>query len=130
MKTARRPVVASHSNSRALCAHRRNLTDDRFKAIRDSGGVVGINLYTDFVGPGEAGQTNKTDQILRHIEHFLLLDGEKTICFGGDLDGCERLAGGMTGVQDIPELYAAMARRGYDKGLLYDIFWGNLRRIL
>ena len=130
MKIARRPVVASHSNSRTLCAHRRNLTDDMFKAIRDSGGVVGINLYTDFVGPVEAGQAEKTDQILRHIEHFLLLDGEKTICFGGDLDGCESLAGGINGVQDIPELYAAMARRGYDESLLYDIFWGNLRRIL
>ena len=51
VRLARGPVVATHSNSRALCPHRRNLTDDMFRAIRDSGGVVGLNLYRPFVGP-------------------------------------------------------------------------------
>ena len=51
VRLARGPVVATHSNSRALCPHRRNLTDDMFWAIRDSGGVVGLNLYRPFVGP-------------------------------------------------------------------------------
>ena len=46
---ARRPIVASHSNARAVCPHRRNLTDDQFRAIRDLGGVVGLNLYLDCV---------------------------------------------------------------------------------
>lgn len=52
VRCSKRPIVASHSNSRApgLCRNRRNITDDMFRAIRDSGGVVGINLYLDFVG--------------------------------------------------------------------------------
>ena len=45
-----RPMVASHSDARALCPHRRNLTDDMFRAVRDTDGVVGLNLYRDFVG--------------------------------------------------------------------------------
>ena len=49
VRLARGPVVATHSNSRALCPHRRNLTDDMFRVIRDSGGVVGLNLYRPFV---------------------------------------------------------------------------------
>ena len=122
---SRRPVVASHSNSRAVCDHPRNLTDDMFKAIRDSGGVVGINLYRNFVG-----KTGSMEELVAHVEHFLALDGEKTLCMGGDLDGCESLAGGMSGVQDVPRLYEALCQRGYSDSLLEDIFWNNLMRLL
>lgn len=125
VKTAHGPVVASHSNARALCPHRRNLTDDQFRAIRGSGGVVGLNLYRDFVGP-----QGTMEELVAHVEHFLDLGGEKTLCLGGDLDGCEALAAGMQGVQDVPKLYAALQARGYDQALLEDIFWNNLRRLL
>ena len=121
---ARRPIVASHSNARAVCPHRRNLTDDQFRAIRDSGGVAGLNLYLDFVGQPTM------DALVAHVEHFLALDGEKTLCLGGDLDGCEALAAGMTGMQDVPKLYEALKARGYSDALLEDIFWNNLRRLI
>ena len=121
---ARRPIVASHSNARAVCPHRRNLTDDQFRAIRDSGGVVGLNLYLHFVGKPTM------DALVAHVEHFLALDGEKTLCLGGDLDGCEALAAGMTGMQDVPKLYEALKARGYSDALLEDIFWNNLRRLI
>ena len=121
---ARRPIVASHSNARAVCPHRRNLTDDQFRAIRDSGGVVGLNLYLHFVG------RPTMDALVAHVEHFLALDGEKTLCLGGDLDGCEALAAGMTGMQDVPKLYEALKARGYSDALLEDIFWNNLRRLI
>ena len=117
--------MASHSNARALCPHRRNLTDDQFRAIRDSGGVVGLNLYRDFVGP-----QGTMEELVAHVEHFLNLGGEKTLCLGGDLDGCEALAAGMQGMQDMPKLYAALRERGYGQALLEDIFWNNLRRLL
>lgn len=120
----RRPVVASHSNSRALCPHRRNLTDDMFRAIRDTGGVVGLNLYLHFVGGPSM------DDLVAHVEHFLSLDGEKTVAIGGDLDGCEALAAGMTGVESVAALYDALARRGCGEDLLADLFWNNWRRLL
>lgn len=125
IRMARRPVVASHSNSRALCAHPRNLTDDMFRAIRDSGGVVGINLYQAFVG-----ERGTMDELVAHVEHFLDLGGEKTLCLGGDLDGCQTLAAGMQGIQDVPRLYEALAARGYGAELLEDIFWNNLLHLL
>lgn len=100
------PVIASHANSRAVCAHTRNLSDDLFCAIRDSGGVVGLNLYTDFLG------------------------GDETLALGGDLDGCDTLGGGITGMQDYPRLYAALTARGYDSALLQALFSDNWLRVL
>lgn len=118
------PVIASHANSRAVCAHTRNLSDDLFCAIRDSGGVVGLNLYTDFLG-GDG-----MDAVVRHVEHLLDLGGDKSLALGGDLDGCDTLGGGITGVQDYPTLYAALAARGYDSALLQDLFADNWLRVL
>ena len=118
------PVIASHANSRAVCAHTRNLSDDLFCAIRDSGGVVGLNLYTDFLGGADM------DAVVRHIEHLLDLGGTETLALGGDLDGCDTLGGGVTGIQDYPKLYAALAARGYDEPLLSALFSGNWLRVL
>ena len=125
VRLARGPVVATHSNSRALCPHRRNLTDDMFRAIRDSGGVVGLNLYRPFVGPA-----GTMEELVAHVEHFLELGGEKALCLGGDLDGCEELAAEMEGIQDVPRLWQALADRGYPRQLLEDLFWNNLRRLI
>ena len=81
-------------------------------------------MYQDFIGG-----THSLDDAVRHIEHFLAMDGEKTVALGGDWDGCE-LSFGWTGVQDLPELWDALAARGYDRALMEDIFWGNWLRVL
>lgn len=87
---ARRPFVASHSNSRAVCGHLRNLTDDQFRCIRDAGGVVGLNYCTRFLVDGACGEVGRAvtpDQVMTHIEHWLDLDGGDVVALGGDLDG-------------------------------------------
>lgn len=126
MKITTKPILASHSNSRVLCNHSRNLTDDMFRAICETGGVVGLNYYAKFIH-----ETDGTDMeaFLRHFDHFLELGGAKHIGLGSDLDGCNPLAGGMTGVQDVPKLYNALKERGYDDALLEDIFYNNFMRI-
>ncbi len=118
------PIAASHSNARALCGHSRNLTDDMFRAIRDSGGAAGFNMYEDFIGG-----TRSLDDAVRHIDRFMELDGAKTVALGGDWDGCELFAG-WRGIQDLPALWDALAAHGYDRATLEDIFFNNWLRVL
>ncbi|MBP3893485.1 MAG: membrane dipeptidase [Atopobiaceae bacterium] len=94
-RAARRPFAASHSNSRSVCGHPRNLTDDQFRAIVDGGGIVGINYFRGFVSnrvkgfdaPADGEVT--FDELAAHVEHFLDLGGEGAIALGSDFDGSE-----------------------------------------
>lgn len=60
MDLAAGPVIASHSNCRALCDVRRNLSDDQLRRIRDTGGVVGLNAFHGFVHAEPRQQTART----------------------------------------------------------------------
>ena len=124
MNVTSKPVVASHSNSRAVYNHSRSLTDDQFKAICQTGGVVGLNFYSHFVG-----EQPTIDMLIRHLEHFLELGGEKHVALGGDLDGCDETVEGICGVQDVPKLWLALKNKGYSKTLLDDLFWNNWLRL-
>ena len=116
-----RPVIASHSNSRSVCDVSRNISDDMFRAIKESGGVVGINLYPDFLG-----ENADLGTVLKHIDHFLGLDPDgKHICLGADLDGIDSLPIGFTGVEDFPVLAQYLLDRGLGEELVYNIFWKN-----
>lgn len=114
------PVIASHSNSRAIHPVSRNLTDDMFKAICQTGGVAGVNLYADFLG-----NQPTLDTVCDHILHWLELGGQKHIALGGDLDGCDALPAGFAGVQDYPKLAQALLARGMQEQTVQDIFWNN-----
>ena len=120
------PVIASHSNSRTVWNVSRNLTDEMFAAICLSGGVVGINLYAGFLGEQPYLKT-----VCDHILHFLSLDPDgKHIALGGDLDGCDRLPSGFSGVQDYPKLADCLLHCGVCEEIVKDIFWNNAMGVL
>lgn len=55
------PVIASHSNCRAICDFPRNMTDDMIKAIAAKGGVVQVNFVSDYLKkPSDANRAAKT----------------------------------------------------------------------
>lgn len=121
MDVTQAPIVATHSNSRAVCGHSRNLTDDMFRAICNTGGVAGFNQYDAFVG-----EKPDLNTACDHFLHFMELDPEgKHIALGGDLDGCEALPMGFTGVESYPDLADALLLRGLSEENLYDIYWNN-----
>ena len=126
MKITEAPILATHSNSRAVHNHSRNLTDDMFRAIRETGGVAGYNACRDFTG-----ENPNLDTVCDHILHFLELDPDgKHIALGGDLDGVEAMPDGFEGVQSYPTLARKLLDRGLTEENVMDIFWNNAIRVM
>ena len=126
MDITQAPVIATHSNSRAVCGHSRNLTDDMFRAICQTGGVAGINQFAEFLGIKPT-----LDTICDHIFHFMELDPAGThIALGGDLDGCDALADGFTGIESYPSLADRLLERGLTREEIRNIFWNNAFNVL
>ena len=109
-----RPLVASHSNARALCPHPRNLTDDQLRAIAASGGMVGLNFHSPFLRADRrpAGIAD----VVRHARHVHAVMGPGHLSIGSDLDGEIRAARGLASHAGLPVL----ARRLHDAGLPAD----------
>lgn len=126
MKITNAPILATHSNSRAIFDHSRNITDDMFRAIRETGGVAGYNTCREFTG-----EPSDLDTICDHILHFMELDPDgKHIALGGDLDGVDAMPDGFEGVQSYPALARKLLDRGLTEENIMDIFWNNAIRVL
>ena len=115
------PIIATHSNSRAVWHESRNLTDDMFRAICETDGVAGFNMCAEFIG-----EKPTLDTACEHVLHFLELDPEgKHIALGGDLDGIEHMPEGFCGVQSFPDFAAKLLSRGVGEQIVHNIFWNN-----
>ena len=115
------PVLATHSNSRAVCNNSRNLTDEMFRALCQTGGLAGINVCTAFLG-----ENPTLDTMCDHVFHFLELDPEaRHIALGGDLDGIRETPDGFTGVESWPAFANRLLERGLDETMVHRIFWDN-----
>lgn len=110
LDTSNSPVFASHSNCKALCNHRRNLTDAQLKALIDTKGLVCINLYPPFITEKE---TATLGDLANHIEHILAFGGENFIGLGSDFDGISTAVNGIKTVADYENLFDMLLKRGF-----------------
>lgn len=67
LMTCKVPPVASHSDARAVTAHRRNLPDDLIRLFGDKGGLIGLNFANHFTGTGEV---TTLENLVRHARHI------------------------------------------------------------
>lgn len=133
-----RPFVASHSNARALCDVPRNLTDDQLRAIRDAGGVVGLNAFRGFVDRNPTGQT--VERLAQHAAHMIDIMGIDHV--GCGFDFCEYLepsdpntkrtetTKGLEDCAEIPNLFTCFTKMGMNREYQEKIARENFLRVL
>ena len=146
LETSAQPVIASHSNARALVDHPRNLSDDMVRAIAASGGVVGVVAVAGYVSAEEPSVARWAD----HVDYLVALGGVDHVAVGGDFyEDFEAMGAthdipawspggrlgplgfeGMTTWEDLPRLTAELRRRGYQEADLRKIYRENALRVL
>ena len=127
MKYSKKPAVASHSNARRECGHRRNLTDEMIRALAENGGVSGINFYPAFLS--ESGKAN-IDDLVRHIVHMYHMGGEEFIAIGTDFDGFEGAVDGLEHMGKMPEFYEALRKRRFTESQIEKFCYKNALRVI
>jgi membrane dipeptidase len=140
VKVSRAPIIASHSNCRALANHPRNLTDEQIQAVADTGGVIGINSINRFVTPPDL------PRLLDHVDHLVKIAGKEHVGLG--LDFCYYLlehkspversgmrkgaylsVDGLVNDADVPKIPKLLAERGFPPDTIDLIMGENFLRV-
>ncbi|WMJ23941.1 membrane dipeptidase [Paludicola sp. MB14-C6] len=119
---ATKPIIATHSNARAIHDNKRNLYDDQLTYIIQHNGICGINFFPEFIN----GTKDATlDDIKRHVDHILSLGGENILAIGSDFDGA-LMPKILSGVQTLYILYENMVK-WYGEKIAEKIFYKNAK---
>ena len=127
LSISKQPVLASHSNARAIMNQPRNLSDEEIRGIAETGGVIGVNFVPSFMSDD---RTNTFDNIARHTKYLANVGGDGIVAFGSDFDGC-----GFADTDDVthmgamPRLYEELKKRGFTEAFLEGMFHKNLLRV-
>lgn len=118
-----KPFIATHSNSYSAYAHSRNLRDRHLTDLMLLGGIVGISMCPPHLRDCSK-QNASSDDVIRHVEHYLELGAQDHLCFGCDFDGTD-LPSDISHVGDLYIIADKLAARGYSDELIDKIFWKN-----
>jgi membrane dipeptidase len=121
------PVIATHSNARALAAHPRNLGDAELRAIARSGGVVGVNFHSPFV---VAGRPAALADVVRQVRYLVRVMGVTHVAIGSDFEGDIRPPPELADVSGYQRLAAALERDGMSRAEVAAVFSRNALRLL
>jgi len=122
-----KPFVATHSNARKLCGHKRNLDDRMLKELARAGGVTGINMFSCFLSDKCESDIN---DVIRHIEHICSIIGPSHVGFGSDFDGIDREKSAIAGPCEIADVLERLLKLNYLEKDVLKIASGNFLRVL
>lgn len=121
-----KPFIASHSNSRSICNHTRNLDDNMIKALANRGGVTGLNFAKDFIN--ESACMSYVDDIVKHALHIIEVGGIDVLAFGTDFDGIERNTE-VDNASGMQVFYQKFKTAGLSDSDIEKIFYKNFLRV-
>ena len=119
---AGKPVVATHSDARAVCEHPRNLTDEMYLCVCKTGGIVGRNPE-----PTPLGGSGGMEEAVAHALHYYALDPDG-LCLGCDFDGRTYRPSETAGASCLVRLYGELVKHGLSGADADKIFFGNAKR--
>lgn len=109
IETSTKPIIATHSNAKSLCAHPRNLNDEQIKALAQNGGLAGITFAGQFLE--EDWRNACIESVYKHIDYMLnLIGNDDHIGFGSDFDGISHPPYNIQGVQDYKPLIEYLSK--------------------
>jgi len=124
------PLVATHSNAHTLTATSRNLLDAQLDAIRDTGGVVGVNFAVQFSREdGKREADTPIEALVRHFAYLCDRMGPDHVAFGSDFDGAT-IPDELHDVAGLPRLVEALGGAGFDDATLRKLGHENWLRVL
>jgi membrane dipeptidase len=121
------PVVATHSDARALAPHPRNLNDAQIRRIAATGGVIGVNFHSRFLAPH--GKATLAD-VVRQVDYLVHVAGIDHVAIGSDFEGDITPPRELTDVSGFPHLAAALIAHGMSRPDVTKVFSGNALRVL
>ena len=123
LEVSRKPVIVSHGNCKALCNHRRNLTDEQLRGLASKGGVIGVTFVPAFIDE----KAPSLSRLLDHIDHIVEVAGIDHVGLGSDFDGGGTL---LRDVTELPKITRGLLERGYEEGEVKKILGENFQRVL
>jgi membrane dipeptidase len=127
IETSNAPIIASHSNCRALCNHRRNMTDEMIRRLAEKDGVMGMNFAPAFVDVNKEKVT--LERVLDHVDHVVKMVGVDHVGLGSDFDGIESTPKGLEDVTTMPYFTEGLVKRGCREEDVFKILGGNFLRV-
>lgn len=127
LASSRLPVLATHSNARAVVDHARNLPDDLIAAIAHSGGVIGLNAHCPFA----AGRSQcTTADLVRQVQHVRQVGGDAVLALGLDFDGDIQAPSDLRSVRQLPNLVDALLAAGLPEPVVCGLLGDNVRTLV
>ncbi len=124
------PLVASHSNVHTLCTHSRNVTEKQMDAIKETGGLMGINFGVSFLREdGQKVTATPLSEMVRHIDYIINRIGVDHVALGSDFDGTT-IPDTLASAADLQLLIAELRKAGYDQETIDKIAYKNWIRVL
>ena len=125
LSISRKPVVISHSNSRAINNHPRNTDDEVLELLKSNGGVIGVTMIPETIGPKPT-----VDSLIRHIKHIRDTFGADVLALGTDYLGIGNTPQGLNSIEDIGNLVNGLLNAGFSEKEVNGLLYENALRVI
>ena len=125
LSASRKPVIISHSNSKAINNHPRNTDDEVLELLKSNGGVIGVTMIPETIGPKPT-----IDSLIQHIKHIRDTFGAEILALGTDYLGIGNTPQGLESIDNISKLINGLLNAGFSESEVSGLLYGNALRVI